>query len=177
MPGFLLSLESPSFCGIILRMKFNKTFLVLLLFGLFVSCDAFNEDDENSFSQREATSYDMQIFDLVNAHRKQKGLSALKYDGDIFNQCYTHSRNMAAGKTAFSHDGFDNRTKNLKPWSWAAENVACNYSENPENVVNQWLYSSGHRNNIESAKATHSAVSAVKNSKGQWYYTQIFIER
>lgn len=66
-------------------MKFNKTFLVLLLFGLFVSCDAFNEDNENSFSQREATSYDMQIFDLVNAHRKQKGLSALKYDGDIFN--------------------------------------------------------------------------------------------
>ena len=159
-------------------MKFNKTFaLVLLLLALFVSCDAFNEDDENSFSQREATSYDMQIFDLVNAHRKQKGLSALKYDGDIFNQCYTHSRNMAVGKTAFSHDGFYDRIKNLESLSGAAENVAYNYSENPENVVNDWLYSSDHKANIESAKATHSAVSAVKNSKGEWYYTQIFIQR
>lgn len=30
-------------------MKFNKIFvLLLLLCGLFVSCDAFDEDDENS---------------------------------------------------------------------------------------------------------------------------------
>lgn len=125
----------------------------------------------------EATSYDMQIFDLVNAHRKKIGLSALKYDDDIFNQCYIHSKNMATGKTAFGHDGFSDRVKNLTPCYGAAENVAFNYSTNPEDVVNMWLTSSGHRANIESTQATHSAVSAVKNSEGAWYYTQIFIKR
>ena len=125
----------------------------------------------------EATSYDMQIFDLVNAHRKKICLSALKYDDDIFNQCYIHSKNMATGKTAFGHDGFSDRVKNLTPCYGAAENVAFNYSTNPEDVVNMWLTSSGHRANIESTQATHSAVSAVKNSEGAWYYTQIFIKR
>ena len=159
-------------------MKFNKIFvLLLLLCGLFVSCDAFDEDDENSSGGGEATSYDMQIFDLVNAHRKKIGLSALKYDDDIFNQCYIHSKNMANGKTAFGHDGFSDRVKNLTPWSWAGENVAANYSTKPEDVVNMWLNSPGHRANIESTQATHSAVSAVKNSNGTWYYTQIFIKR
>lgn len=159
-------------------MKFNKIFvLLLLLCGLFVSCDAFDEDDENSSGGGEATSYDMQIFDLVNAHRKKIGLSALKYDDDIFNQCYIHSKNMATGKTAFGHDGFSDRVKNLTPCYGAAENVAFNYSTNPEDVVNMWLTSSGHRANIESTQATHSAVSAVKNSNGAWYYTQIFIKR
>lgn len=119
----------------------------------------------------------MQIFDLVNAHRKKIGLSALKYDDDIFNQCYIHSKNMATGKTAFGHDGFSDRVKNLTPCYGAAENVAFNYSTNPEDVVNMWLTSSGHRANIESTQATHSAVSAVKNSNGTWYYTHIFIKR
>ena len=125
----------------------------------------------------EATSYDMQIFNLVNAHRKQKGLAVLKFDDDIFNQCCIHSKNMSTGKTAFGHDGFDDRVKNLTPWCWAAENVAFNYSTKSEDVVNMWLNSSGHRANIESTQATHSAVSAVKNSEGAWYYTQIFIKR
>lgn len=62
-------------------MKFNKIFVFLLVFcGLLISCDAFDEDDENSVGGGEATSYDMQIFNLVNAHRKQKGLAALKFD-------------------------------------------------------------------------------------------------
>lgn len=159
-------------------MKFNKIFVFLLVFcGLLISCDAFDEDDENSVGGGEATSYDMQIFNLVNAHRKQKGLAALKFDDDIFNQCCIHSTNMSTGKTAFGHDGFDDRVKNLTPWCWAGENVAFNYSTKPEDVVNMWLNSSGHRANIESTQATHSAVSAVKNSEGAWYYTQIFIKR
>lgn len=160
-------------------MKFNKIFVFLLVFcGLLISCDAFDEDDENSVGGgSEATSYDMQIFNLVNAHRKQKGLAALKFDDDIFNQCCIHSKNMSTGKTAFGHYGFDDRVKNLTPWCWAAENVAFNYSTKPEDVVNMWLNSSGHRANIESTQTTHSAVSAVKNSEGVWYYTQIFIKR
>ena len=105
------------------------------------------------------------------------GLSALKYDEDIFNQCCIHSKNMAAGKTTFGHDGFNDRVKNLAPWYWAGENVAVNYSTKPGDVVNMWLNSPGHKANIESSKATHSAVSAVKNSNGAWYYTQIFIKR
>lgn len=74
-------------------MKFNKIFVFLLVFcGLLISCDAFDEDDENSVGGGEATSYDMQIFNLVNAHRKQKGLAALEFDDDIFNQCCIHSK-------------------------------------------------------------------------------------
>lgn len=67
----------------------------------------------------EATSYDMQIFNLVNEHRKQKGLAVLKYDEDIFNQCYIHSKNMSTGKTAFGHDGFSDRIKKSESLLWS----------------------------------------------------------
>ena len=46
-------------------MKFNKIFVFLLVFcGLLISCDAFDEDDENSVGGGEATSYDSRFLIL-----------------------------------------------------------------------------------------------------------------
>lgn len=81
---------------------------------------------------------------------------------------------MASGKVAFSHDGFETRRKNLGG-GIAAENVAYNYSDNPNTVVTQWMNSSGHKANIMDLKYKKSAVAAVKSDDGRWYYTQIFI--
>lgn len=80
---------------------------------------------------------------------------------------------MASGKVAFSHDGFSTRIKNLG--GSGAENVAYNYSDNPNTVVTQWMDSSGHKANIENKTYKKSAVAAVRSDDGRWYYTQIFI--
>ncbi len=153
-------------------MKNFKFFLLLsaLCAGIF-SCEIFgmNEDSDKK-------SYDTEIFDLINEYRKSQNLPELKYDAEIFVQCENHSSDMASGKTEFGHDGFSERCENLKPWSGAGENVAMNYSSVAQDVVNQWLNSSGHKKNIE-GDYNYSAVSAVKNSSGAYYYTQIFIKR
>lgn len=151
-----------------------KKFLVLFLIicAGFFSCDA-----PGNGEGAKASSYDMQIFDLVNKHRQSKGLAALQWDDAIYQQCYNHSEAMANGSTAFGHDGFSSRCDKIKPWSWAGENVAVNYSTKPHDVVNQWLNSPEHKANIEKDSATHSAVCAVQRSGKGWYYTQIFITR
>lgn len=158
-------------------MQFRKFLvLILVLCAGFFSCDAFDEDEDEN-GNAESSSYDMQIFDLINSHRKEKGLGLLKWDDAIYQQCRGHSKAMADGSTPFGHDGFSSRCDKIKPWTWTGENVAMNYSTEPQTVVKQWLDSPGHRANIEHSGATHSAVCAVQRAGGGWYYTQIFITR
>lgn len=67
--------------------------------------------------------------DLVNAYRLSQELPALVFNSDVANVALEHSRNMAAGRLPFSHDGFDQRMSNLAKkikFNTAAENVAVN---------------------------------------------------
>ncbi len=146
-------------------MNFKK-FLVLLL--TFAFCAAFLSCDQDVAGG--GAGYERKIFDAVNARRGTN----LIWDDKVYEQCRIHSENMASGKVAFGHDGFETRIKNLGG-NGGAENVAYNYSDDPNYVVNQWMNSSGHKANIMNKNFKKSAVAAVKNDDGKWYYTQIFI--
>jgi uncharacterized protein YkwD len=118
---------------------------------------------------------------LSNEFRKKNGLPPLIWDDKIWKISYEHSSNMGKKIVAFGHDGFIGRLKKL-PYSYrlAYENVfMC--SRMQENVVantamNTWTNSSGHKSNLLSL-STHSAVAAFRNSKGEYYLTQIFIKK
>ena len=56
-----------------------------------------------------------------------------------------------------------------------SENVAYAFSS-AESVVNAWLNSDGHRENIE-GDFTDFDISAEQNEEGRWYFTNIFIKR
>ena len=47
---------------------------------------------------------------------------------------------------------------------------------NAQSVVNAWLNSDGHRQNIE-GDFTDFDISAEQNANGQWYFTNIFVKR
>jgi uncharacterized protein YkwD len=123
-----------------------------------------------------ATAYDDEILQLVNDHRRSLGKPALAKSQVIWEQANIHSQNMAAGRVAFGHDGFDARVATIRTalgsGGSAAENVAMGYSSAAA-VVSAWLSSAGHRANIE-GNSTRTGVSAVKSGSGAWYYTQIF---
>lgn len=120
-----------------------------------------------------------EILELVNQHRKKKGLAALEMNAAISAAAAKHSRNMATKKIRPGHDGFDERMdkllKEIKGTNATAENVAYG-ARDAERVVEMWLDSKGHRKNIEGDyNLTGIAVERAKD--GTLYFTQIFMRR
>jgi uncharacterized protein YkwD len=103
----------------------------------------------------------------------------LKIDERLVAQARVHSRNMAQGRTAFGHAGFQQRMRaSGVAYSSAAENVAYNqgYSDPAAQAVAGWIKSEGHRRNIV-GDFNLTGIGAVTNKTGMCYFTQIFIRR
>lgn len=146
-----------------------KYSIVLLL---IVSISACSEDDGDEILVE--TSITDQIFILVNAHRDSQGLEILARNTTADNLAIAHSKYMIA-QDKISHDNFKTRTEDLKRNENAkgtGENVAYGYNT-AEKVVTAWLNSSGHKENIE-GNFTHTGISAVQNSDGTYFFTQLF---
>lgn len=71
-------------------------------------------------------------FMLTNNERAKVGAPLLKWNDELHDSSYDHSRNMADGTTPFSHDGFSDRADAISfyPYSNTGENVAYNYNSN-----------------------------------------------
>jgi uncharacterized protein YkwD len=115
----------------------------------------------------------------VNTYRRSRGLATLQMSGAANQQAAQHSRNMATGKTGFSHDGFSQRVNNIVSEigrvSASAENVAFG-NLSAKQVVDVWLKSSGHKKNIE-GNYNLTGIGVYPDSKGVLYFTQIFLRK
>jgi uncharacterized protein YkwD len=148
---------------------YRFTLLISLVF--IANCSRDNEMETY-------TTIDQEILQLVNQHRKSMGKIDLIMNQTIWDEAMQHSGNMANGTVAFSHDGFSDRINRIKTaigGSAAAENVAYGYPT-AQSVVDGWLSSPGHKANME-GDFTLTGVSAVQNSTGTLYYTQIFLKK
>lgn len=118
--------------------------------------------------------------ELTNEFRKRNNLPALKWDDEIWRICFTHSKNMGEKKVPFSHQGFKERINSLNfSFRGAYENVfyCGGYdSDISELGVNGWINSPGHRKNLLS-NSSHCAIATYQNQNGEYYLTQIFINK
>ncbi|AZJ37058.1 CAP domain-containing protein [Tenacibaculum singaporense] len=117
------------------------------------------------------------ILDLINTYRVNNGFSSLSKLQTIKSQTSNHTNYMIE-KDEVSHDFFYQRKEYLAENADAVkvgENVAYGYST-AEAVVNAWIKSDGHRENIE-GDYTHFEVTAEKSANGKWYYTNIFVKK
>lgn len=134
-------------------------------------------------SKRAASStaaMEQSLFQKINQYRQQRGLAALNLNSTITQQARQHSKNMANSRV-LSHNGFDARVKTIGktiPYRAAAENVAYNKgsSDPVSQAVNSWLKSSGHLRNIM-GNYNLTGIGVANNSRGEYYFTQIFIRR
>lgn len=109
-------------------------------------------------------SYADEVIRLVNAERAKQGLPALTSDPTL-----TRLANVRAQEIAkkFSHtrpDGtspFDMLEAEGLQYRNAAENIAMG-QRSPEEVMNSWMNSSGHKNNILSNKNTLIGVGYIE---------------
>ena len=130
------------------------------------------EDNNNSTSQGDFAS---QVVALVNAERAKQGLSALTIDTKVQQaalvrakesvQSFSHTRpNGSSFSTALTEAGVSYRT--------AGENIAYGQST-PQQVMNAWMNSSGHRANILNANYTTIGVGYTVIN-GTAYWAQLF---
>lgn len=125
------------------------------------------------------TSLEKSVHQQINQYRQSRNLPPLTLDPRISEQARLHSQAMASGKVAFSHNGFEQRIKAISRlifYRQVAENVAYNqgYSNPVQQSVEGWIKSPGHRTNIEGLYNL-TGIGVVKNAKGEYYFTQIFV--
>lgn len=131
-----------------------------------------------------APSFERRVLQLTNTFRRQNGLAPLSYNAKLAAAAETHSQNMAL-QDFFSHTGLDGSSPfdRMKAagynFSSAAENIGVGYTT-PEAVVQGWINSSGHRDNLLNPNLRELGVGHyyLANDTGQvnWshYWTQKF---
>ena len=155
--------------------------LALLAFLTF-SCSTDSIDDNvNAITADlvvpQAKTIEIEILELINDHRLSMGLNPLRNMDIIKSQAYSHTDYMVDNNVV-SHDNFYARKNYLMSTAGAksvSENVAFGFTS-AQSVVNAWLNSEGHKDNIE-GNYTDFDISAEQNSEGKWYYTNIFINK
>lgn len=117
-----------------------------------------------------------EILQYINSYRRKKGLPPMAMNATMSAEAQKHSENMAARRTSFGHNGFQHRLKRissaLNGLPGAAENVAMG-STTAREVVDNWLKSSVHKQNIEGAYNL-TGIGVAPDKKGVLYFTQIF---
>ncbi len=154
---------------------------IVALLGL-TSCstDTAAEDKINSIEvpvAPQAKLIEIEIMELINAYRITEGLSTLNEHNTVKAVASTHTDYMVEVANV-SHDNFFQRKQSLQANAAAnivSENVAYGFNS-AESVVNAWLNSPTHKENIE-GDFTDFDVSAEQNNEGKWYFTNIFIKR
>lgn len=140
-------------------------------------------DDEKSDeggSDFAHSEFELELHDLVNTHRESIGLDPLTLEAAYSNTARAHSADMAEGSVAFGHDGFEGRADEMTDHSpdllAVGENVAwisSGWDAPAEEIVQGWLDSPPHRENIES-DFTHGGMGAAQDAEAGWYATQLF---
>ncbi|WP_349409393.1 S-layer homology domain-containing protein [Pseudalkalibacillus sp. SCS-8] len=124
---------------------------------------------------------ELQVIQLVNEERTKRGLKPLKADPLLGHVAGIKSMDMIYNRY-FAHDS----PKYGSPFTMmqdfgveyygAGENIAAGYFY-PEDVMDAWMESPGHKANILSESYTHIAVGLANGGAYEYYWTQMFITK
>ncbi len=167
-------------------MKILKTSLLAMVLLFTVASCTKDEDvvaDEANYSiyvnLAKETDWQManEILELINDHRTSLGLRTIKRDQQHASAYAVEHTKYMINIEKINHDNFSTRSRALKDRGAqsVSENVAMGYTS-AESVVNAWLNSPGHKSVIE-GNYTHSGFGVMQNSKGHYYFTQIFYKK
>jgi uncharacterized protein YkwD len=156
-------------------MRYGTVLVALVALGVGSPFDA---DDKKPAEKFELTKDEKAILELTNKARAAEKLPPLTANEALFRAARKHSENMAKqekleheldGKRVGGRvdtEGYD--------YSQVGENLAQGEEATPEEIVDGWLKSKGHRENLLNPDFTEIGLGAAKSAKGETYYTQVF---
>ncbi|EAZ83435.1 CAP domain-containing protein [Lysinibacillus sp. FSL R7-0073] len=131
-----------------------------------------------STTTSDVNAFEQEVVKLTNAERTKAGLSPLQTDDKLMAAAREKSQDMQSNNY-FSHTSptfgspFDRMKALGIAYKSAGENIAQG-QRSPQEVVQAWMDSPGHRANILNGKFTHIGVGYVKSGN---YWTQQFITK
>lgn len=154
------------------------TILSALLLATLAAASARAQDSQPAAPLGE---FDQALMDRVNHYRASKHKPPLLFSDLAWHLAREHSLRQAKTRN-MGHDGFGERTKKAEKalgqrLGGVAENVAmCSqgYDNVVETIFQGWRRSKTHNDNML-GDSTHGAISGVKNKKGEWYFTHLFL--
>ncbi len=152
----------------------KKYFLILFSSLIFISC---SESSMSDIDSTENNTITQEVHKLINEHRSSIGKNTLIFNDEIAGIALEHTQYMI-GKNKISHDNFDARFIEVRKLVNAVsfgENVASR-QRTAQEVVTGWLNSPGHRENIE-GDYTHTGIGIQKDTKNNYYFTQLFYSK
>lgn len=136
-----------------------------------------SENTDKAEQTKDASQFEQQVVDLVNQEREKQGLKSLTLNKKLSDVARTKSKDMM-DKGYFDHNSptygspFDMMKQFGIEYTTAGENIAKG-QQSPEDVMNAWMNSDGHRKNILNPDFTEIGVGYVKGDTTYW--TQQFI--
>lgn len=128
-----------------------------------------------------AEDYQNKILKYVNKERKAQKLAPLVINEKLNKIAIIKAADMAK-EEKFSHDSkkfgmtFNLIKKENVKFKSAAENIA-RWHDTPEFVMERWMKSKGHRDNILNKSYNEIGIGKAVDKDGKNYWVQIFIER
>lgn len=107
----------------------------------------------------------LELLNLINEFRQQANLSVLEWSAPLFEAAQAHAEDMVQNHY-FDHVGLDSSSPADRAQragyssAFVAENIAAG-RENPRDVFEQWVNSSGHRENMLNQNYTEAGIGAV----------------
>lgn len=120
-----------------------------------------------------SAEYRAQLEDATNAARAAHGLAPLGVHSGLTEVATNWSATQAAQNRMFHNP--DVRDQIPGQWRHFGENVLQNYAHaTPQQLVDQWMNSPGHRANLLNPGHTSMGVGAAVAGDGKLYATQVF---
>lgn len=125
-----------------------------------------------------STSWSQEVVRLINVERQKQKLKPLTSDSPLTQIAIIKAQDMV-NRGYFEHVSpyygapWDLATLFDYPYTSFGENIARNIPS-PEAAVKAWMASPTHHDNIMKANYTNTGVAVAKDSKGKYYWVQMF---
>ncbi|WP_246031520.1 CAP domain-containing protein [Salibacterium salarium] len=139
------------------------------------------QDNSSDNDVQSESEFEQEVIQLTNQEREQAGLDPLQSYSELSDVARDKSKDMRdAGY--FDHNSpnygspFDMMDSYGIEYSGGGENIAAG-QRSPEEVVEGWMNSQGHRENILNPDFTHIGVGHAEGGSYGDYWTQMFVTK
>lgn len=134
------------------------------------------EDDEAAENSDKEQNHSDEVIELVNKERQAAGKPALKADDELNKIAAVRAKEISEKFSHIRPDGtqcFTAYDDAGYRYVAAAENIAYNYNDSADDIMDIWMNSSGHKANILSDDVTNIGVGYYE-AGGRYYWVQVF---
>lgn len=144
------------------------------------SSESSSAETSDAVSSQSESEFEQEVVRLTNEVRAENGLAPVEADSSLQSVADAKSQDMIENDY-FAHESptygspFDMMKEFGVSYEGAGENIAAG-QDTPQDVVDAWMDSPGHRDNILNPDFTHIAIGYEEGGEYGQYWTQMFLE-